>query len=145
MPDLHTDDQARLNETSRPSGSVYAACVSLLDAAISLVCHNYCLLSIYTLHNAAPRQPRCLESGLPGSFIRVRGPGPGFNGRSMQIMSSYGECRTRTPGHKTPGLLIILTTSHLPSSSPSSPVSRRQGIIRRDDVKSQNPADFSLV
>ena len=52
----------KVNETS------YAARVSLLDAAISLVRRNYCLLSIYTLHNAAPRL------AIAG---HLSGPGPG--------------------------------------------------------------------
>ena len=39
----------------------YAARVSLLDTAISQNCHNYCLLSIYRVHNRAPHRPRQLE------------------------------------------------------------------------------------
>ena len=82
----------KVNETSQP-GSGYAARVSLLDAAISLVRHNYCLLSIYTLHNAAP----CLAIA---GHLSVQGPGPGFNARSMQIISSYGaRARHGSPGH----------------------------------------------
>ena len=57
---------SKVNETSLALH--YAARVSLLDAAISLVRHNHCLLSIYTLHNAAP----CLA--IAG---HLSGPGPG--------------------------------------------------------------------
>ena len=76
----------KVNETSLALH--YAARVSLLDAAISLVRHNHCLLSIYTLHNAAP----CLAIA---GHLSVRGPDTGFNARSMQIIRGYGGRRTQ--------------------------------------------------
>ena len=61
-----------------------------LVPAISHICHNYCLVSIYKLHNQHPPPGRSVAS-LPsqqGNVVIYHRHGVSFNGRKMQICLS---------------------------------------------------------
>ena len=55
--------------------------------AISHICHNYCLVSIYKLHNQRPPPGRSVatSSGQQGNVVIYQRRGVSFNGRKMQI------------------------------------------------------------
>ena len=65
----HTDSSLSPQPSVQVKVLVWSCvCVVVRVSAISHICHNYCLLSIYKLHNVAPHQARVASrAGL--SFI----------------------------------------------------------------------------